>query len=72
MGARPLLHLVTLLLGAKRGASHPLIRIRRLLYGDFLVRALSTAAADADEPEEARGDAKSDGDPEGGEHARAH
>lgn len=71
MRPRPLLHLMSLL-ASKRRTSDPLIRIRSLLNGNLLMGALATAAADADKPEEARGNAKRDSEPERGQHAGTH
>lgn len=71
LAARPLLHLMTLL-AAKSGAGNTLISVGSLLNGHFLALALSTAAAGADEPEEARGNGEGDTKPQGGSHAGAH
>lgn len=56
----------------KRGASNALIRIRRLLDDHFLVPALAGAAAHAEQPEQARGDAEGDAQPEDLQHLVAH
>lgn len=71
MAAGPLLHLVTLL-AAKSGAGNTLIGVGRLLNNHLLVRALSAAAADANEPEEAGGNGEGDANPEGRQHLGTH
>jgi hypothetical protein len=67
----PRLHLVSLL-GGKRGARNALIRIRRLLDADLLVRRLAATAAHAKQPEEAAGHAKGDGEPDDRQHLTTH
>jgi hypothetical protein len=69
--ARPLLHLVSLLVAKSRG-SNPFVRVRGLFYDHLFVTTLATAAAYTDEPEEAGSDAEGDGEPEHTEHAAAH
>jgi hypothetical protein len=60
------------MLRGERRASDALVGVGRLLDADFLVGRLAGAAADADEPEEARGEAKGDGEPDDGKHLLAH
>lgn len=67
-------HIACLLsmLRGERGASNTLVRVGSLLDRDLLVGRLAGAAADGDEPEEARSQAKGDGEPDDGEHLLAH
>ena len=57
---------------AKCRAGNPLVCVRGLLDDHLLMAALSTAAAHADEPEEAGANGEGDGEPEDGEHLAAH
>jgi hypothetical protein len=54
------------------GTRDALVRVRRLLDTDPLVRALSAAAAHAREPEDAGREAESGGEPDDAEHLLAH
>lgn len=60
------------MLRGERRASNTLVRVGRLLDADLLVGRLAAAAADGDEPEEARGEAECDSEPDDGEHLLAH
>lgn len=60
------------LLAAKSGAGNTLIGVRSLLNNHLLVRALSAAAADANEPEEAGANGEGDANPEGRQHLGTH
>jgi hypothetical protein len=60
------------MLRRKRGASNTLIRIRRLLHANLLVRRLAAAAARAEEPEESGSQTESDGEPDDRQHLAAH
>lgn len=59
------------LLAAESGAGNTLVGVRGLLDDDLLVGGLAGAAADGDEPEEARGNGEGNAEPESGEHLGA-
>lgn len=63
--------LLWLVVTAECGASNALISVGRLLDNNLLVRRLAGAAANGNEPEEARGNGEADADPENGHHLAA-
>jgi hypothetical protein len=72
MSRTDIARMLTPMLRGKRRARDTLICVGRLFDADFLVSALSAAAADAREPEDAGREAESDGEPDDGQHLLAH